>query len=189
MLQVSELKRINNLIQDQDFYGLKVLKIPHLRHGLLSELHHGQAQVDQQQAGSSMSGTVAHAATVNLGYEANENDDDSNSESQQLLVRTLSIRDSLQLGHQGKAAVDFLKKMDSDIQSIIESTNSQKDTLEEVRDTLTCKRIHPLFQRKSFLDGADCGMRWWSAVILMLVLGFLIPLLYLLYFEVIKPDS
>lgn len=38
LLQVSELKRVNNLIREQDFFALRVIKVPVKRHGLVREM-------------------------------------------------------------------------------------------------------------------------------------------------------
>ena len=184
---MAELKRINNLIQDQDFYGLKTVRIPLRRHGLLTEL------VQEHLTNGAPGGATSNGYDVTGdGYDVTGDDDeeydpDRDTESRGLLVRNLSIRDSF--GTQSREAVDFLKKMDSDIKSIVHNTNSRMDTLEEVRDTLTCKRIHPLRGSRKMFDGVDCGMRWWSVVVVMLVLLLGCPLLYFLYYEYIKPSS
>lgn len=193
---MSELKRINNLIRDQDFFGLKTLRIPMKRHGLLTELIQGQLNGDAHSNSSSPLGAAGGNTSLDLEFETNNSADDSeeqdfgdgsDSERRKLLVRTLSIRDSF--GTQNKDAAEFLKKMDNDIKSIIQTANSRKDTLEEVRDTLTCKSIHPLQSRKSIFDGVDCGMRWWSVLLVTFVILIGAPLLYFLYFEYVKENS
>lgn len=39
--------------------------------------------------------------------------------------------------------------------------------------------------RKDPYYGADWGMRWWTAVAIMLVVGIVTPVFYLLYYEVL----
>ena len=39
VFQRAEIKRINNLISDQDFYALKYIKVPAIKHSVLFETH------------------------------------------------------------------------------------------------------------------------------------------------------
>ena len=180
---MAELKRINNLIRDQDFYAKRVIKVPVKRHGLLTELmeQENQRQLSEIKKKSSAQNLRTYESSVQFS-EANEVDDDSDPESSVLLVRTLSIRDHVT--NQGKEAQDFLKHMDKDLDKIRQNANSYKNSLDEVTNALTCKSIHPIDRscRKSLFNGYDCGMRWWSLVIFMLIIVLGTPLLYFLYF-------
>ncbi len=187
---MSELKRINNLIRDQDFFGLRVIKVPMKRHGLLSEL------IEQEQQNSSAKSNSAKTqlnggATGGfdeVSYDPNESPlGGSDEENEKLLVRTLSIRRSM--SDQGAQAANFLQRMDRDLKSIVNSTKCQKDSLEEVVATMTCKRIYPLQQQSTWLGGADCGMRWWSVLLAFIIIGFIAPLLYFVYIEINNPGS
>ena len=179
LLQVSELKRINNLMKDQDFFALRVIKVPMKRHGLLSEI---VEEENKQMSNGAKLTLNANGFEHTHSPEANETGDSSGSE--ELFVRTLSIRDSL--SDQGKQAASFLQRMDKDLKSIVNSTKSQKDSLEEVVQTMTCKRIYPLQRQSSWLNGYDCGMRWWSVLLGFIVFGFVTPLLYFVYIEITK---
>lgn len=44
---------------------------------------------------------------------------------------------------------------------------------------------YKLAQKKDPYYGADWGMRWWTAVAIMLVVGIVTPVFYLLYYEVL----
>lgn len=179
LLQVAELKRINNLIKDQDFFALRVIKVPMKRYSLLTDL----VNEENKEAANSAKLTLnANGFESSHSQEANETDSSSENE---LFVRTLSIRDSL-LSDQGKQAASFLQRMDKDLKSIVNSTKSQKDSLEDVVQTMTCKRIYPLQQQSSWLNGYDCGMRWWSVLLAFIVFGFVAPLLYFIYLEIHK---
>lgn len=37
---------------------------------------------------------------------------------------------------------------------------------------------------KTPLNGADCGLRWWNAVFIMLLVGIVLPVFYLVYFKI-----
>ncbi|CAH1797965.1 unnamed protein product [Owenia fusiformis] len=176
---VSELKRLNNLIQDQDFFAKKVIKVPIKRHGLLTELIEKENKENKNSKIrlNPNSGAVGGEPFVSVEDDYADQSDNSDSEGRGLLVRTLSIRDSL--GTQSREAHDFLKAMDKDLLKIQNSTKTQKDTLQEVTTALTCKRIQPL--KKA--DGADCGMRWWTIVGVMFLIGLVTPLAYFLYIE------
>ena len=113
------------------------------------------------------------SADSTLYLEANDDSDDDG----QLLVRTLSIPRS----NQSKAAQQFLARMDADIVRIVSSTNSRKESLDEVTSTLTRQQIQPL--SKSGMVGADCGVNWWSMVVLMFCIGLLVPCVVFLYYE------
>lgn len=186
--QVAELKTLNKLIRDQDFYALKTIKVPVKRFGLLTELieeenkNNDGAKLSLKPGASGES--VIEISEAN-GDVTDYGEDSDTSESRQLLVRTLSIRDSM-VSSQGKEAIDFLKKMDSDIKGILKGTKNSKDTLEEVTASLTTKRIQPLKGPNRILGGADCGIRWWNVVITMFVIGVLTPILIFAIHEFIK---
>uniref|UniRef100_A0A8D2AIZ9 LysM and putative peptidoglycan-binding domain-containing protein 4 n=1 Tax=Sciurus vulgaris TaxID=55149 RepID=A0A8D2AIZ9_SCIVU len=37
---------------------------------------------------------------------------------------------------------------------------------------------------KTLTDGADCGIQWWNAVFIMLLIGIVLPVFYLVYFKI-----
>ena len=104
---------------------------------------------------------------------------DGSDEEEELLVRTLSI--PRVGGSQSRAAHTFLARMDADIVRIVSSTNSRKDSLDEVANTLTRRQIRPL--SKSPMMGADCGVNWCSMMALVFCVGLLVPCIVFLYFE------
>ncbi|XP_074651198.1 lysM and putative peptidoglycan-binding domain-containing protein 3-like [Tubulanus polymorphus] len=208
---VSELKRFNNFIQDQDFFGRKYIKVPVKKHGLLTQIL-AQEKIDETKDRANVidisddnGGAIESFGAYGGGrrnrdevcddddyYDGDENSDDDDA-TRQLLVRTLSIRDSYgggaRSGQQTLEAREFLKHMDKDLENIRNMTVSQKSSLEEVANTLTCRRIYPMPQRRWFFNGADCGMRWWSVVLIMLVIGLLTPLFVFLYIQYWKPPD
>lgn len=175
-LQVAEIKRINNLIRDQEFFALRKIKLPVKPFGLLTESAYHETN-----------STVEHHQSPLCPTQSTEPNDcdisysDGESETQELLVRTISIRDTL--SSQGREASEFLKKMDNDIKHIVSSSTSRLNSLEEVTESLTSKRIQPI-QRKSRwlkMNGTDCGMQWWSVVVLMFLVGLITPILVTVY--------
>lgn len=178
---MSELKRVNNLMRDQDFFALRVIKVPMKRHGLLSEL------LDGNESGQSAKLTI-NANSVDSSHSLEPSEIEESSSENELFVRTLSIRDSV-MSDQGKQAVSFLHRMDKDLKTIVRSTKLRKESLDEVVQTMTCKRIHPLQRQSSWLNGYDCGMRWWSVLLTFIVVAFVGPMLYLVFYKVTKPGS
>ena len=113
------------------------------------------------------------------GVESASDYEDGNTSECECLMRTVSIRDAL--SGQGREAAKFLQRMDSDIHKIIENTKSRMGTLDEVTKSLTCRRIYPLEKPKSIFNGIDCGMRWWSLLLGAVLIGVVLPLLYVIY--------
>ncbi|KAI2664432.1 hypothetical protein H4Q32_002637 [Labeo rohita] len=78
---------------------------------------------------------------------------------------------------------------DKDIQLLVKSSAPSRSSLSEVVSSLE----QPLLgdpdrrpaQKKDPYYGADWGMRWWTAVAIMLVVGIVTPVFYLLYYEVL----
>ncbi|XP_071952391.1 lysM and putative peptidoglycan-binding domain-containing protein 3-like [Antedon mediterranea] len=159
---VAELKRINNLLQDQDFYALSKIKIPVKRYGLLTEIKEEEKRrrLQENEAGLTNSTRI-------------ENLSEEDEEEELFSVRKISIRDAI---HDGEAK-QFLRNMDRDLKRIQTATTSKKESLDEVLSMLTEKRIHP-FQQKTpatYCDGATCGLKWWTMLILLFVIGIFIP--------------
>ncbi|XP_064648787.1 lysM and putative peptidoglycan-binding domain-containing protein 3-like [Lineus longissimus] len=187
--QVSELKRINKLISDQEFFALKVIKVPVRRHGLLTELIKEENR--KRKNGPKLSlrppnGTNDSIIAMDDINCEDFDDDGSDSESQSLYVRTLSIRDVC--NNPSRDAQEFLRTMDHDLEKIRKSTNSYKGSLEEVAKTLTCKRIYPI-RKKSVWNGADCGLSWRTVVVIVIGICLIAPLTYLLYYKFGKPPD
>ncbi|XP_077988850.1 lysM and putative peptidoglycan-binding domain-containing protein 3-like [Glandiceps talaboti] len=162
---ISELKRINNLITEQDFYRLKSVKVPIKRYGLLTELHEEERRRPN----------AATPKTSKSIIEDNEEDEDNVFE-----VRTLSIRDSLR---ENGEAEEFLRCMDKDLEKIRNSTRTEKTSLTEVTSILSARYIQPLSPPKHHVDGATCGMKWWAMLIIIFVVGILTPLFYWVFRE------
>jgi hypothetical protein len=191
--QVAELKSINKLIRDQEFFALKVIKVPIRRHGLLTDLilideENKKWKNDPKLSLRAPNGTNDSIISVDdVNYE-DLDDSGDDSESQSLLVRTLSIRDVC--NNPSRDAREFLRTMDRDLEKIRKSTNSYKGSLEEVAKTLTCKRIYPIPKKSATSwNGADCGLHWRTVVLIVVAIGLLAPLTYFLYFKFGKPPD
>lgn len=166
--------------------------MPVKRHGLLTEL------MEQEKTASNYDCEAVELDDDSMPYcaisrtsEPNTCDEsDDESENKRLLVRTISISGALR--GQSREASDFLKKMDNDIKNIVQSSRSRMDSLEEVTESLTSKRIQPFQKDGKWLkmNGTDCGMQWWSVVVVMFVIGLITPILFgMYYYYYLKPDG
>lgn len=157
---VADIKRVNNLISDQDFFALRSIKIPVKRFSSLTETLH---PLKGRQ--------VLHPPPVPYFQEQDTvpaNDSPSSSES----------------------AGSFLKEVDRDIEQIVKCTDTKKENLNEVVSALTAQQVrfepdNKSVHRKDPYYGADWGMGWWTAVVIMLIVGIITPVFYLLYYEIL----
>ncbi|XP_070690050.1 lysM and putative peptidoglycan-binding domain-containing protein 3 [Pempheris klunzingeri] len=163
---VADIKRANNFLTEQDFFALRSVKIPVRRFSVLTETHStGPLQ------SASPSGTRRLLQISSVTSLPSESSTDSSSST-----------DSVE---------GFLLEKDKDIERLVKSTGPSRSSLNEVVSSLTLQQQQPLeveykpAQRKDPYYGADWGMRWWTAVAIMLVVGIITPVFYLLYYEVL----
>ncbi|XP_069138584.1 lysM and putative peptidoglycan-binding domain-containing protein 3-like [Argopecten irradians] len=178
---VSEIKRINNFIQDQDFYGHKVVKVPLKRHSFLTE-HIAKEEQAKQATVQSNGMTVIDETceSSNDIQDMTDNDsicDMSDPETQNLIIRTLSISDAL--NSQSRDAQKFLENMDKDLSKIRHANDrTNRRSLDEVVSVLTNRTIRPFPKNKT--DGATWGITWKSLIIGLIALGVLCPVIFYL---------
>ncbi|XP_041031256.1 lysM and putative peptidoglycan-binding domain-containing protein 4 [Carcharodon carcharias] len=156
---VADLKRVNHLIREQDFFALKTIKIPVKKHSLLTEAHE-EAKRRQVISANNRTSTFAEGcAAADQGTGENK----------------LS---------------EYFEEIDKDIEKIIQSTDQCKDHLEEVVYCQTPNGVNsaPL-SPKDVHHGADWGIRWWNAVVIMLLVGIIVPIFYVVYFKIQETDS
>uniref|UniRef100_H2YN33 LysM domain-containing protein n=1 Tax=Ciona savignyi TaxID=51511 RepID=H2YN33_CIOSA len=145
---MNDIKRANNLINEQDFYGLRTIKIPVKRHGLLTEPEEESKR---------------RPVTTSIGGKMDSAD---SAENISLLSNSLSRVDK-------NDANKFLKKVDKEIRKTVRSSDvlERNEILEEVVSSLGSVgyRPLPLPGAKDDCSGADWGVKWW-----VLLLGFLV---------------
>lgn len=158
---VADLKRANNLISEQDFFALRSIKIPVKRFSVLTESHF------------SPKGKAQRPASFQASEEYQENNP----------VLFLS----------SETADSFLQEVDRDIESIVRCTDTTKENLHEVVSALTQDQsfaTEPLLaKRKDPHFGADWGLGWWTAVVIMVIVGIITPVFYFLYYEVLDKGN
>ncbi|XP_076021275.1 lysM and putative peptidoglycan-binding domain-containing protein 3 [Genypterus blacodes] len=165
---VADIKRANNLLTEQDFFALRAIKIPVRRFSVLTETH-----ITGPLKPASPSGVRRAPQDSPFVCSPSESSTDSSSST-----------DSVE---------GFLLEKDKDIERLVRSTGPSRSSLSEVVSSLTLQQQQPALAegeykqaaRKDPYYGADWGMRWWTAVAIMLVVGIVTPVFYLLYYEVL----
>ncbi|XP_030634178.1 lysM and putative peptidoglycan-binding domain-containing protein 3 [Chanos chanos] len=159
---VADIKRANNLLTEQDFFALRSIKIPVKRFSILTETHSTAPLKPGSPIGS-------RRVTEFPSTSAACTDSSSSTDSVE----------------------GFLQEKDKDIEELVKSSSPSRNSLNEVVSSLSPEQ--PLLgdperrqpPRKDPYYGADWGMRWWTAVAIMLVVGIVTPVFYLLYYEVL----
>ncbi|NXN05758.1 LYSM3 protein, partial [Sylvia borin] len=159
---VADIKRVNNLINDQDFFALRSVKIPVKKFSVLTETH------------VSPKGRPALLPALCSAE-----------------VQETSLCDKFSAN---ETAGNFLKEVDRDIEEIVKCNDTKRENLNEVVSALAAQQIcfETDGKTKKCKDpyyGADWGIGWWTAVVIMLIIGIVTPVFYLLYYEVlVKAD-
>lgn len=164
---MADIKRANNLLTEQDFFALRSVKIPVRRFSILTETHIAGLQKPASPSGARRLPPITSVTPLPA-----ESSTDSSSST-----------DSVE---------GFLLEKDKDIEQLVKSTGPSRNSLNEVVSSLTLQQqssqgevSYKPAQRKDPYYGADWGMRWWTAVAIMLVVGIVTPVFYLLYYEVL----
>ncbi|KAK7934134.1 hypothetical protein WMY93_005030 [Mugilogobius chulae] len=168
---VADIKRTNNLLKEQDFFALRSIKIPVKRFSILTETHSASAS-------SYSPPSARHQPQISPST-------------------ALPLESSTDSSSSTDSVEGFLLEKDKDIERLVKSTNPSQSSLNQVVSSLSLHQQQPLLaegeykstQRKDPYYGADWGMRWWTAVAIMLFVGIVTPVFYLLYYEVlVKAD-
>jgi len=163
---VSQIKQMNHLMSDQEFYGLRVLKLPAKKYGILSDvLVH---QINSQQCHPSLADNTP--LTVNIGI-------------------------SQHLSHtSADNGLKFLSHMDEDLRRLRQSTETviQRSAIDNLEQKLSASCDANEVQvvdgkqsvnRSAFLscDESDYGINWCNLLLLAFVLCFISPIVYVIY--------
>lgn len=157
---------------EQDIFALRSIKIPVKRFSILTETHSSGPVASASPPGARCLLQISPSTSLPL-----ESSTDSCSSTE--------------------SVEGFLLEKDKDIEQLVKSTGPSRSSLNQVVSSLTLHQ-QPLLaevkykptQRKDPYYGADWGMRWWTAVAIMLFVGIVAPVFYLLYYEVLmKADE
>ncbi|XP_044301758.1 lysM and putative peptidoglycan-binding domain-containing protein 3 [Varanus komodoensis] len=158
---VADIKRVNNLITDQDFFALRAIKIPVKKFSLLTETHSfPKSRQVLRTVSSSLSAELSDTPLAAEPFSSTE------------------------------TAGNFLKEVDRDIEQIVKCNATKRENLNEVVSALTTQQSNfepdgNHIKRKDPYYGADWGIGWWTAVVIMVMVGIITPVFYLLYYEIL----
>jgi len=157
--QVADIKRANNLFQEQDLFALKSIKIPVQKHSFLTEAF--TDPTDPLRATSTLSSSSSSSSPAHHG------------------MRNTRAQPSL------RQVSDFLKDVDHDIEKLIQSTSGRDDIFPDSASNLLSARsgVRGRGRAAAAGYGADWGIQWWNVVVALLLIGVVIPIFYVVYFK------
>ncbi|XP_009468321.1 PREDICTED: LOW QUALITY PROTEIN: lysM and putative peptidoglycan-binding domain-containing protein 4 [Nipponia nippon] len=79
----------------------------------------------------------------------------------------------------GRRLSDYFKGIDKSIQDAVQA--EVQLNAEYCVDAL--ERPLPQSGKQKTSNGADCGIQWWNAVFIMLLIGIVLPVFYIIYFK------
>lgn len=189
---VSEIKRLNNLIRDQDFYALTSVKIPVKQHSfLVDKIKEDDRLASEALTKSTVKRSLSNGAacvesaddqSVYYDSETDPAADLSDPDTQRQVIHKISIS---RVGRsQTREAQKFLKNMDKDLSHILKSTRTERSSLNEVISVLTRESVNPLAmppKRKS--KYMDWAMEWRTTVVILVIISVVVPLaIIIIYF-------
>jgi len=177
-IPVSELKRINNIHKDSEFFALSSVKIPVKVNSLLGEIL-DQEKAEQENLNEGNDTDAARKSV--LGTQRINSCSENELSDSEMHVGYISINQILRDTKSKKEAQRFLKNMEKDLANIREKTKTYKDNLNEATDALTTVRFRSLEEQKEICSGADWGISWWKVLFFSIVILVGIPLIYVFY--------
>ncbi|XP_066953013.1 lysM and putative peptidoglycan-binding domain-containing protein 3-like [Macrobrachium rosenbergii] len=176
---LSELKRINNIMQENEFFALNTLKIPVKANSVLAEMLE-EEQKDQGACGEGPR-SISSARAALLGTRSISSCSEYESDSE-MHVGYISIDRILRDTRTKKEAKRFLDTMQKDLAEIRAKTNTYKDSLDEAAAALNDLRFRPLDPSGSDYSGADWGLNWWKILLIGLIILIGVPLGFIFFY-------
>lgn len=193
-IQVSEVRRANNLYHDQDFHALKVVKIPVREHGILTDpkarekcrKNHLEEPCHSSGGATSddlrLGGPSAYYKSDDEEYHRSSGDaDDEVGDSDSPEIRDVSIQSALKWKHSQHALLD---KFDEELQKVRENTEQRLANLNEVALTMTTPAIQPIMAKKETYEGSllKLNIDWRVVLIVAVLVGVGVILWVIAYF-------
>lgn len=182
--QLNDLKRANNLINEQDFFGLRRIKIPVKKHGLLTEPEEEVKRrpavttslINTETCDSSLQSNKSQTTNhFNDVYIASSDDFTDDLENHYLLhpkSSSLTKESTIDSNDTGK----YLKSVDKEIRKTIKSSDKigceKNEALEEVVSSLGSIGYRPLpwpNSKAKEWDGSSWGVNWYSLLLFFVI--------------------
>uniref|UniRef100_A0A2P2I1S3 LysM and peptidoglycan-binding domain-containing protein 3-like n=1 Tax=Hirondellea gigas TaxID=1518452 RepID=A0A2P2I1S3_9CRUS len=176
-ISVSELKRVNRLQNDSDFYALSSIKIPVRPNSELGDILKEEFEAyenEQQKLKNGSPATATGDLAPRRSHLSSCTTDDSDGDA---CVGYVSIQQILREKSTRAEARRFLENMQEDLMRIKEKVVSEKASLSEAAAALTDPRFVPL----SSINGVDGGLSWCRLFFCAIVVLLLLPLAYFIY--------
>ncbi len=182
----SEIRRVNNLYRDQDFFALKTVKVPVREYGVLSDVSaREQCRQGNLEKGTESSGGATTSDEVRFGgaaayYNSEEEPscssrdaDDESGDSEGPEYRDISIQSAIRWKHTNET---LLQKLDEDLQRVRDDTEKRMSSAKEVRFTMESPTLQTVVYKKNMsIDNRLINyiMDWkvLVSVIVLLLLG------------------
>jgi len=184
-IPVAELKRVNNIIEENTFFALKRIKIPVKPNSFLPTLLAGVHSEDGAQGNGwyvSSNTEVSSFSSRDEGMSSRvssggETTPCSELEHSSVVYKTVSIGDTvLSESRDKKKAKRFLKDMDKDLERIREKQRNFNGVIVEETINSNETRIYPLKASQFHQDNSGCSNRslacWCSIVTLLIIIVF-----------------
>lgn len=203
---VNDIKRINSLISEQDFYARKTIKIPVQKFSLLTSpserttLEHATNRNHHTSVDDLVPISPLHTVKVVL-----DNDNEPQGKTPQSdqtgtsttgdehfdSLESVSLKSANNCRTQATENNDasgYLKKLDKDIRQTVKKTDFQMDHphySEALEEVLSSIQYYPELRTPNASDkklhGADCGIKWWTVMICFFIV--LLVVVFLAVFE------
>lgn len=198
--QAAEIRRVNNLYRDQDFFALKTVKVPVKEHSVLTEQKVRekcrQNTVEERTATSGNNSSGAASDEHRLGgpatyYKSEDEQEEDNIEgdvdatssgdaddevgdSDGPEVRGVSIQSALKWKHSRRA---LLEKFDQDLQRIRQNTEQQmSNNIRQVAISMDLPAFHPIIRKEQTYESWFLS-DWRHAIVLIVVMIIVIAII------------
>ncbi|KAI1289220.1 LysM and putative peptidoglycan-binding domain-containing protein 4 [Halotydeus destructor] len=169
-VSVAEIKRVNKLMTDQEFHGLKFIKIPVNRYGLLT-------------------GVLVHQINTSNSYtdlltgDASQQSTTQTTNSEKPLVIGVGLKRTFNADNSSTDVKKFIENLDKDLEDIRSVTTNYKSSLNETDGISLDSPTPGQRSRSPLLDGADCGLSLFHLLCFAAVILILIPVIYVFVVE------
>ena len=185
--QDSEIRRVNNLYSDQDFFALKTVKIAIKEHGVLTEESAREKcrknNVEERSADSSgggattsderrLGGASAYYASEEEPSCSSRDADDEVGDSDGPEYRDISIQSAIKWKHTNQK---LLQKLDAELDRVREDNEKRVSNANHVRLTLDTPAFQPIVPKEN--SYGSCLWRILIVVIVVLMIGAVIVIL------------
>ncbi|XP_019136346.1 lysM and putative peptidoglycan-binding domain-containing protein 4 [Corvus cornix cornix] len=152
--KVADIKRVNNFIREQDLYALKSIKIPVRPYGLLTESTGALRLPPAEPAQPGLTRVELPEPDPGAGGSAG-----------------------------GRCLSEYFRGIDQSIQDAVQVEVQLNAQLNAEYGVEALERPLPEAGKRETGNGADCGIQWWNAVFIMLLIGIVLPVFYIIYFK------